>query len=335
MSRAYLIAAVSTTALEPIPMRANHQALDHDIELSIRDSSHDTHHLEPPPNPNTPADTPWTPQTTPMSSRLPTFNGRASLERIGRCLAFGCTPDQTALAASLVSRIAKRAAPVYAVLQGYPARPGFTIPHLRVPANATWQPSATSAGLDATSWQRKADSNATYLAIANEALYQTLAHAQDTAPPDLAAKWQTLLYGAPPAEGDATAAVTIKNARTNIMPSHAITEPETIRAFTRFLPWTRDAKTTQSVVVQTLIWSLTRGTLLARTGTTLSLYEPMPSWLIGELDRLSAVENTGAETRLRKANAVLRGIGRDLRLLEEQTWNRPDAVEDMGAAKGA
>ncbi|RBQ90491.1 hypothetical protein VDGD_04698 [Verticillium dahliae] len=135
-------------------MRANHQALDHDIELSIRDSSHDTHHLEPPPNPNTPADTPWTPQTTPMSSRLPTFNGRASLERIGRCLAFGCTPDQTALAASLVSRIAKRAAPVYAVLQGYPARPGFTIPHLRVPANATWQPSATSAGLDATSWQR-------------------------------------------------------------------------------------------------------------------------------------------------------------------------------------
>lgn len=117
--------------------------------------------------------------------------------------------------------------------------------------------------------------------------------------------------------------------------AQAITEPETIRAFTRFLPWTRDAKTTQSVVVQTLIWSLTRGTLLARTGTTLSLYEPMPSWLIGELDRLSAVENTGAETRLRKANAVLRGIGRDLRLLEEQTWNRPDAVEDMGAAKGA
>ncbi|KAL9941408.1 hypothetical protein D7B24_004910 [Verticillium nonalfalfae] len=272
-----------------------------------------------------------------MSNRLPTFNGRASLERIGRCLAFGCNPDQTALAASLVARIAKRAAPVYAILQGYPARPGFTIPHLRVPANATWQPSATSAGLDATSWQRKADSNATYLAIANEALYQTLAHARDTAPPDLAAQWQALLYGAPPAEGAATAAaaVTIKNARTNIMPSHAMTEPETIRAFTRFMPWTRDAKTTQSIVVQTLIWSLTRGTLLARTGTTLSLYEPMPGWLVGELDRLSAVENTSAETRLRKANAVLRGIGRDLRRLEEQTWNRADAVEDMGAAKGA
>ncbi|EEY23351.1 predicted protein [Verticillium alfalfae VaMs.102] len=303
-----------------------------------------------------------------MSNRLPTFNGRASLERIGRCLAFGCNPDQTALAASLVARIAKRAAPVYAILQGYPARPGFTIPHLRVPANATWQPSATSAGLDATSWQRKADSNATYLAIANEALYQTLAHARDTAPPDLAAQWQALLYGAPPAEGAATAAaaVTIKNARTNIMPSHVrcllFVSSFCVPPFCPFLGCPRSQHTDRQP---------TNVPGHDRAGDDTRLYEihaldagrqddaehrradahlvadarhaarahghdavalrTHAGWLVGELDRLSAVENTSAETRLRKANAVLRGIGRDLRRLEEQTWNRADAVETWRA----
>ncbi|KAM0275732.1 hypothetical protein ACHAQH_007450 [Verticillium albo-atrum] len=258
-----------------------------------------------------------------MSNRLPTFNGRASLERVGKCLSFGCNPEQTALGTSLVSRIATRASPVYAVLQGYSARPGFTIPRLRVPANATWHPSPTNPDLDATSWQK----------ATNEALHQTLAHAQKTAPSDLAEKWKALLHGTQPQEGDATSVVSIKNARTNVMPSHAMTEPETVRVYTKFMPWTRDARTTQTVVVQSMIWSLSRGTLLARTGTNLSLYEPMPDWLIGELDRLSAVENTNSETRLRKANAVLRGIGRDLRLLEQQTWNRTDAVEDLGVAK--
>ncbi|KAM0327614.1 hypothetical protein ACHAQA_005907 [Verticillium albo-atrum] len=273
-----------------------------------------------------------------MSNRLPTFSGRASLERIGRCLSFGCNPEQTALATSLVSRIATRAAPLYAVLQGYSARPGFTIPHLRVPANATWRPSSPndkSASLDAASWQKKADSNSAYLAIANEALQRTLRHAQQTAHPDLAANWEALLYGAQPQEGNATSVVSIKNTRTNVLPSHAITEAETVRVYSKIIPWSRDAKTTQSIMVQTLIWSLTRGTLLARVGTMLSLYEPMPTWLQGELDRLSEVETSGGETRVRKANTALRGIGRDLRRLEEQTWNRADAVEDMGAAKSA
>lgn len=66
------------------------------------------------------------------------------LQRVGRCLTFGCNPEQTRVAASIVRDIAERSHYLNAAARLYLTRPDVVVDRLRVPENP-WFPSKPDA----------------------------------------------------------------------------------------------------------------------------------------------------------------------------------------------
>ncbi|KAL2756931.1 hypothetical protein ACRALDRAFT_1080989 [Sodiomyces alcalophilus JCM 7366] len=248
----------------------------------------------------------------------------AYLQRIGKCLTFGCNPEQTRVAASIVRDITERSHYLNAAAQLHLMRPDLVVDRLRVPANplSPYQVDRRTqeTGVDTRpNWQEQAQSSAILAALAEKGLPQLLRYAQETAPAEFQSDWASYINSS---YMDGGFRLYSSNVQVFKIPQF----PDTVSVYGRFALANGRVKTFQ--IVQT-IWSHSR---MVPLGVVTSALRPH---IAGARPWLPHIRRLVGETKeqAEEAGAELRDIANRITWLEKQTWDRADAVEDMGAAK--
>ncbi|KXH63503.1 hypothetical protein CNYM01_10369 [Colletotrichum nymphaeae SA-01] len=244
---------------------------------------------------------------------------RELYKRIGKCLAFGCDPDQTQRAASLLRTINDEWRNLHAVSQGFhdPKNSAYTV-RLRdgEPSHRPWLGTSQAS---------------TLTQVAEQSIARFLDRVLETADPQDRLEWErlrdnqtfnetlTTMYchnGATP--------------QTRAFPTLSL-EPQVISAYTRLL--SNDYEERSTFRFKVVIYSHKHFTKIADLNIKLKTWthdrNPLP-WLSRELKRVAELTSTDAERN--DAHGYARYIAKMVTTLELGTWRRPDAKEDFGSA---
>ncbi|KAK1711741.1 hypothetical protein BDP67DRAFT_64485 [Colletotrichum lupini] len=244
---------------------------------------------------------------------------RELYKRIGKCLAFGCDPDQTQRAASLLRTINDEWRNLHAVSQGFydPKNSAYTV-RLRdgEPSHRPW------LGISQAS---------TLTQVAEQSIARFLDRVLETADPQDRLEWERLRDSHTCNETLTTMHCQNKSPpQTRASPTLSL-EPQVISAYTRLLSNDYEEKSTFRFKV--VIYSHKHFTKIADLNMHLKIYthdrKGLP-WLSRELKRVAELTSTDAERNAADGHA--RHISKMVINLELGTWRRPDAKEDFGSA---
>ncbi|ROT39878.1 hypothetical protein SODALDRAFT_323187 [Sodiomyces alkalinus F11] len=245
------------------------------------------------------------------------------LRRIGKCLTFGCNPEQTRVAASIIRDITEKSHYLNAAAQLYYLRPGLVIHRLRVPAGPWFpcsEPDGRTQQRGETNWQEQAQSSAIIAALAEKGLPRLLQYAHEEAPSEVQDHWASFMNNSTQQGG-------FRLGSTNVQVHKIPQLPDTVSVYGRFALRYAQGKAKTFEVVQT-IWSHSQMVPLGTVTYSLKSLVDRNQWL--PYIRLLAGET---EKEAKEASVELEKLAERVTWLEKQTWDRPDAVEDMGAAK--
>ncbi|KAK2056764.1 hypothetical protein LY76DRAFT_617663 [Colletotrichum caudatum] len=275
----------------------------------------------------------------------PTFvPGPVLLRRIGRCLAFGCDPGQTADAAALVRTVVDDWARIEMTLARC-GTSGRRVVHRRtlLPARDA---SPEGDGSGPLPW-KALDLHEQLSRLAFEAMTGFLDHVGATAAPESRRLWHTLRTGdARPSPGP----LTINAVNLNLAPvrlphlhdhygscisglglgshsayvrldSYSLPDDPDNRASLVFKVFIRSSVLMKVMANATIHASVYYGALDTRIRPTIA----------PELRRVMALERSARAM----ARWQRRGLVVAIEKLERETWNRDDAVEDLGSASPA
>ncbi|EXF81176.1 hypothetical protein CFIO01_11983 [Colletotrichum fioriniae PJ7] len=244
---------------------------------------------------------------------------RELYKRIGKCLAFGCNPDQTQRAASLLRAINNDWRNLHAVSQGFydPKNSAYTT-RLRdgEPSHRPW------LGISQVS---------TLTQVAEQSIAHFLDHVLETADPQDRQEWESLRDNQTRNKALTTLQCQSESSPQSRAFSLLSLEPQVISAYTRLLSNDYEEKSTFSFKV--VVYSHKRMAKIAdlnmRLKTNSHDNKPLP-WLSRELKRVADLTSTDAERNAAYTDAKY--IGKMVSNLELGTWKRPDATEDFGTA---
>ncbi|KAK2025513.1 hypothetical protein LX32DRAFT_596517 [Colletotrichum zoysiae] len=269
--------------------------------------------------------------------------GPVLLKRIGRCIAFGCDPRQTADAAALVRAVVDDWAGIEMALARC-GTSGTLVAHRRtlLPAKDA-SPGGDESGL--LPWK------ALYMReqlsrLAFEAMTGFLDHAAATAAPEFKWLWRALRTKDTRRSPGVLAitAVNLNFAPVRPPPPIYITtlglgsHSAYVRLESCSLPDdSDDPRSPGSLVFRVFIRSSIRMTVMANATIHASLYcdvlrrRIIPTTIAPELRRVALLERSAHVEAGRQRRALMAAIEK----LERETWNRDDAVEDLGSASSA
>ncbi|KAL0766433.1 hypothetical protein CaCOL14_010878 [Colletotrichum acutatum] len=255
----------------------------------------------------------------PQRANTISLSPRELYKRIGKCLAFGCDPDQTQRAASLLRTINNDWRNLHAVSQGFydPKNSAYTI-RLRdgEPSHRPW------LGISQVS---------TLTQVAEQSIARFLDRVLETADPQDRLEWERLRDNQTRNETLATIQCQRGSSPQTRTFSALLLEPQVISAYARLL--STDYEERSTFCFKVVIYSHQRFAKIADLNMELKTYthdkKPLP-WLSRELKRVADLTSTDAERNAAYIDAKY--IGNMVSSLELGTWKRPDAKEDFGSA---
>ncbi|KXH38987.1 hypothetical protein CSIM01_06124 [Colletotrichum simmondsii] len=244
---------------------------------------------------------------------------RELYKRIGKCLTFGCDPDQTQRAASLLRTINDEWRNLHAVSQGFhdPKNSAYTV-RLRdgEPSHRPW------LGTSQVS---------TLTQVAEQSITRFLDRVLETADPQDRLEWERLRDNQTCNETLTTMYCQNGSSPQNHAYPTLSLEPQVISTYTRLL--SNDYEERSTFRFKVVIYSHKHFTKLADLKIKLKTWthdrKPLP-WLSRELKRVADMTSTDAERNAADGHA--RYIATMVNNLELGTWRRPDAKEDFGSA---
>ncbi|GKT46105.1 uncharacterized protein ColSpa_06286 [Colletotrichum spaethianum] len=252
--------------------------------------------------------------------------GRPLLRRIGKCLAFGCNPQQTADAAALVRTIVNRWSGIQMTLEGRGTHEDL------VYKGPLWEGGDKSLEASQPPWQGLG--RHTQLArVAQQAAVRFLDYSRATAAPEDRDQWQILRNEK--IQNDPH--YTPRLMATGVQFSHVLSrmeQPQLVSACARLNYSSKSFLEQGYFTLKVFVWSHLHMTRLAEVTLWVRYNRnadpAMAQFLDRELRRLLTLgRDPAVYDRVRQEHdAVLSAIDK----LEKETWDRHDAVEDFGTA---
>ncbi|PKS11105.1 hypothetical protein jhhlp_002866 [Lomentospora prolificans] len=242
---------------------------------------------------------------------------KSLLGRIGRCLCFGCSPTQTAAAAALTSRLTRAWPHAFVSAEGYVRLP---IDERRSDKETPRVAVQDEKELEQAAWEASA--------LANEKLLDLLLKVGNT-------------------EGPFNVDV---EARVTPLKDVKVRPGEALMAFSRFgtgllagstilnrVPLSWKAKNVPGrIVLQSVVFSQASMKPVALVQALVDLRDSegqgVEEWVEKNSEGLSKLLRE-LEYSERRGREEVKDVLNAVDALEKDTWDRPDAVEDMGSAK--
>ncbi|EAQ86118.1 hypothetical protein CHGG_07371 [Chaetomium globosum CBS 148.51] len=271
----------------------------------------------PPPRPPAPAKQPPQPRETPLSPPPPRWTSELPA-RVGKCLAFGCNAQQVSQAAAVLRVIATEWRDLLASSEGFltGGRRGLEAREI------AWGEMDTFAHVNNVNYYRFAES-ARVNWITNFAVHVDPAHHK---------QWRELMT--PISTGLIMRSLKADFKFTYSRWCTPIGSPST----TSCGPGPRGSRAPSSFYLDCVVLSHRHRRVACRLEEDIVVYDykmagktSMPGFMLERFQETWELQ----EQAMLQARSRIFGLYTAVDRLESETWNRPDAVEDMGGSKGS